>query len=191
MCLMYRVTCKVVFQPFVVLTAEVFQFLQKQKTKNVSRSEIDRREKSVQYNEEITLGRTHAVCMPLWTAMWSVKQSLATTRYPCARGRFDSLVSCNMWGLPCVYRILLYLRIDVVCGSLLCILSCSIWSSGVCVVIRQNTSSPCLPILCCIAQETRCYVCMMIRSLCLYVDLFVEPLLLYSYPLSCAILHNV
>ena len=69
MCLMYRVTCKVVFQPFVVLTAEVFQFLQKQKTKNVSRSEIDRREKSVQYNEEITLGRTHAVCMPLWTAM--------------------------------------------------------------------------------------------------------------------------
>ena len=54
-------------------------------------------------------------------------------------------------------------------------------------VIRQNTSSPRLPIPRSVAQETRCYACMPIRALYLYAEPIVEPLLLYLYS-SCAIL---
>ena len=68
----------------------------------------------------------------------------------------------------------------------MCILCCSLSFSPVCVVIRQKTSSPRLPIPRSIAQETRCYVCMPIRALYLYAEPIVELLfLLYLYCTSC------
>ena len=76
----------------------------------------------MRYNEEMTLGRTDArtLCMPLRIARCVVKQSLATTRYPCpGRVKVESTLSDRVLCEDdvCVsYPTELYLKIGV-CGS--------------------------------------------------------------------------